>query len=119
MDLSPGDVWWARPDPSVGREQSGRRPVIVVSSPLHLRVVDTLVLVVPVTTRDRRWPNHVPLSGGAGLDTTGYVMTEQLRVISRERLVRRAGAVDHRCLRDIAEWIADFTVVDPSQLPPA
>ena len=31
MNLVAGQVHWARPDSTVGREQSGRRPVIVVS----------------------------------------------------------------------------------------
>lgn len=119
MDLRPGEVWWAHPDPGTGREQSGRRPVVVVSSPLHLRVADTLAFVVPVTSRDRGWPNHVPLPRAAGLGATGFAMSERLRVISRDRLSGRAGSVDGGCLAEIAVWIADLTIADPTVAVPA
>jgi mRNA interferase MazF len=57
-DLSPGDIVWVYRDPVVGREQSSRRPAVVVSSHGHLSVADTLVIVVPVTSVDRGWSNH-------------------------------------------------------------
>lgn len=38
-ELMPGDVVWARLDPTLGREQGGRRPVVVVASALYLDTV--------------------------------------------------------------------------------
>lgn len=106
MDVSPGQVWWAEMSPGAGREQVGRRPVVVVSSQAHLDLVTTLAIVVPVTTTDRGWPNHVALSGVAGVQ--GFAMTEQVRTISRERLVRCAGTVSRSCLDEMRSWIVDF-----------
>lgn len=110
MDLSllPGEVFWARPDPGVGREQAGRRPVVVVSNELFHDAVTTLVLVVPVSSVDRGWDNHVPLAGSHGLDVPSYAMTEQVRVVSRERLAGRLGAVDDATLAAIRGWIRDY-----------
>jgi len=34
--LRPGDVWLADLNPVIGSEQAGRRPVVIVSGPLHL-----------------------------------------------------------------------------------
>lgn len=109
MDLNPGDVWWAHPDPGVGREQSGRRPVVILSSPLHLRLVDTLVMVVPISSRDRGWPNHVDIDPSTA-GVAGFAMSEQLRTISRDRLIERTGAVDAVCCREIRSWIDDFLI---------
>lgn len=105
-DLRPGSVVWAWLDPSVGREQAGRRPVVVVSSAGHLDTVDTLVIVVPVSRTDRGWPNHVPLSGD-GLPA-GVAMTEQPRTISRSRLDSPIGVVDDQCLASIRRWLVDW-----------
>ncbi|WP_256820873.1 type II toxin-antitoxin system PemK/MazF family toxin [Dietzia sp. Die43] len=55
-DPTPGEVIWVVVDPAVGREQSGRRPAVVVSSRAHISLADTLVMVVPVTS-DGRTPS--------------------------------------------------------------
>lgn len=99
---------WAEPDPTVGREQDGRRPFLIVASDDYLRIVTTLVLAVPVTTTDRGWANHVPLTGPFGLSSLSWAMTEQVRVLSRERLTQVAGHVDADTLEAVAVWLRDF-----------
>jgi mRNA interferase MazF len=106
-ELAPGDIWWAELDPVRGREQSGRRPVLVVSSAEYLRAVTTLVIVVPITTVDRSWPNHIGL-GDCGLPKPSWAMTEQPRTLSRERLVGQAGRVGRATLAQVRSWLSDF-----------
>ena len=105
--VDPGTVVWAWLDPAVGSEQSGRRPVLVVSSRAYNDVVDTLVVVVPLSRTARGWPNHVPVRGVRGLDDS-YVMTEQPRTLSRTRVGERLGEVDRACLDEVRQWLADF-----------
>lgn len=107
-EFAPGDVVWASMAPVRGREQSGHRPAVVVASRAYLEVVDTLAIVVPVTTVDRGWPNHVLVTGRSGLDVASWAMTEQVRTISRRRVTRRSGLVDDACLRQIRRWLDDF-----------
>ena len=61
--LRPGDVVWARPEVVVGREQAGRCPAMVVAGADYLEIVDALAVVVPITTVDLGWPNHVEVIG--------------------------------------------------------
>lgn len=105
--LEQGSVVWAWLDPTVGREQSGRRPVLVVSSRSYNDVVDTLLVVVPLSTTTRSWPNHIRISGLAGLGEC-YAMTEQPRTISRERVGESIGVVHPSCLAAVKQWLADF-----------
>jgi mRNA interferase MazF len=105
--LLPGDVVWARPEIAVGREQAGRRPAMVVAGAGYLEIVDALAVVVPITTADRGWPNHVEVVG-AELGRRSWAMTEQVRTISRERVVGRAGRADPATLAAVRGWIADF-----------
>ncbi|MBS9534010.1 type II toxin-antitoxin system PemK/MazF family toxin [Mycobacterium sp. M1] len=108
-DLRRGMVAWAELDPVRGREQSGRRPVLVVASDLYLEQADTLAIVVPATTTDRGWPNHVLLQGpGLTLGQPTFAMTEQPRTIARERLVDVAGVVDAATMREVDTWLRDF-----------
>jgi mRNA interferase MazF len=109
--LRPGQVAWAWLDPSVGREQSGRRPVVVVSSSRYNEIIDSLCIVVPVSGTDRGWPNHIRLRGS--LDSIeGYAMTEQPRTVSRDRLADTVGQVDADCLAEIRLWLGDFLDMD-------
>jgi len=106
--LRRGSVLWAAPDPTIGVEQAGRRPFVVVASNDYLEQVTHLALVVPVTTTHRSWPNHVLLGGRTGLEGDSYAMTEQVRAISRRRIVKVAGAVDDATMRRIDVWLRDF-----------
>ena len=70
--------------------------------------VTALVVVVPVTTKDRGWPNHVELNAGAGMKQRSFAMTEQVRAISRQRLTKKIGVVEESVLRNVREWLVDY-----------
>jgi mRNA interferase MazF len=107
-EVATRDVCWADLGVGRGREQSGLRPVVVVVTPEYLDAVDSLAIVVPVTSRGREWPNHVALTGDTGLARPSWAMTEQPRTIARTRLVRLVGAVDRECLDRIRVYLRDF-----------
>ena len=107
QELRPGDVVWVEPEISVGREQAGRRPALVVAGAEYLLTVDTLALVVPITGVNRGWPNHIEVLGSR-LEHRSWAMSEQIRTISRERIVDRAGHASDATLSGVRTWIADF-----------
>lgn len=108
LDLAPGVVAWAALEPVRGREQGGHRPVLVVSSAGYLDAVTTLAIVLPITTTDRGWPNHISVDGPSGLDRPSWIMTEQPRTLSRDRITRVAGEVSAGCLASVRLWLSDF-----------
>lgn len=107
-DLAPGAVAWAALEPVRGREQGGHRPVLIVASQGYLDAVTTLVIALPITTVDRGWPNHVRVDGPSGLDRPSWIMTEQPRTLSRDRLTGIAGEVTDECLATVRTWLGDF-----------
>jgi mRNA interferase MazF len=108
LELAPGSIAWATLAPVQGREQGGHRPVLVVASAGYLHAVTTLAIMLPVTTVDRGWPNHVRLDGPTGLDRPSWAMTEQPRTLSRGRLTGIAGRVSQPCLDEVRRWLGDF-----------
>ncbi len=97
-----GDVWEAEFDPVPGHEQAGRQPAVVVSSDNMNQGPSELVMVVPVTRRDRRVPSQVALQPPeGGMTAPSFVMCEQLRTCSLGRLVRRRGSVSVTAMREI------------------
>jgi mRNA interferase MazF len=82
-------------DPIVGREQGGRRPVLVVSSNNFNALPHSLCVAVPLTRTNRHLPLHVEIaSGQAGLTANSVIMCDQVRSISIDRLQKRVGVVD-------------------------
>jgi mRNA interferase MazF len=96
---SRGEVWDVDLDPGRGREQRGRRPALVVSTDRFNHGPAGLVVVVPLTSREKRIPLHVPIEPPeGGLRARGFAKPEDIRSVALERLSRRRGAVSPRTL---------------------
>lgn len=99
-----GDIWEVDLNPTVGREQAGRRPALIVSDNALNASPRGLVVVIPVTGTSRGLPTHVPiLPPEGGLTKPSVMMTEQVRSISKDRLVRRYGAVTPATMGQVDE----------------
>ena len=106
--LTRGTVAWAELSPTRGRDQSGRRPVLIIASNAYLETITALALVLPITTVDRGWPNHVLMRGAHGLDRPSWAMTEQVRTLCRDRIVDVIGVVDDATVHDVEIYLRDF-----------
>lgn len=83
-----GEVWPADLGMGRGHEQSGQRPVLVVSDDgLNSGLSG---LVVPLTSKigkSKSIPAHIPVGPPeAGLKTASVLLCDQLRAISKDRL---------------------------------
>jgi len=89
-------------DPTVGSEQAGRRPVLVISREVANAALP-VVTALPLTShrKGRRvYPNEALLPAGtAGLDRESVVMAHQIRAISKRRLGARLGTIEDEELR--------------------
>ncbi len=86
-----GDIYLVSLDPTAGHEQSGSRPVLVVS-PAEFNDATRLPVVLPITNGGafaRRLGFTVPVTG---IKTTGVVRCDQPRVI--DLVARHARKVD-------------------------
>jgi mRNA interferase MazF len=88
-----GDVVWADLDPSLGQEQSGHRPVVVISNDVFNERSGT-VIAMAITSQPQRagFPLSVELQSG-GLPKRSWVKISQIRTLSSQRLGPRLGRV--------------------------
>jgi mRNA interferase MazF len=99
-----GDIIWIDLDPTVGHEQSGRRPAIVVS-PRSYNAVAGLCVICPITSRVRGYPFEAVLPEGASV--RGVVLADQPRSISWEkRPIALAGQAPDALLTEVRERLA-------------
>lgn len=88
-----GDVYYADLNPTVGSEQGGVRPVLVLQNNVGNRHSPTII-VAAITSRTGkpRLPTHVPVGGlVSGLRKDSVVLMEQVRTIDRSRLREYVG----------------------------
>lgn len=104
-----GEIWVAELDPTVGHEQGGRRPVVVVSSNgLHALPIN-MVIVVPLTSHDRGLVTQPRISGtNSSLRQASFARPEDLRAIDAGRLQRRLGEVSREDLAEIRKVMRYF-----------
>ena len=104
-----GDIIWATLDPTVGHEQSGRRPVLVISRD-DFNAGSGAVIALALTSQQPRvdFPLAVELSAEE-LPKRSWALPPQVRILSHRRLGRRIGhaSVDELdlCLEGLNEIV--------------
>jgi len=94
-----GEIWLVDFGEPIGREQSGRRPALVISADALNQSAAGVVIVVPMTTAHRGLPSHVEIDPNrSGIDEISYAKCEDVKSIAEQRLIARLGAVDEEIL---------------------
>jgi mRNA interferase MazF len=97
-----GEVWRADLDPVRGHEQGRMRPILIVSNDLINSSAANMVTVVPITTKPRQIRSFLKISPPeGGLSQTSYIICDQLRTVSKERLGKRFGAISRNVLQEV------------------
>jgi mRNA interferase MazF len=101
-DPNRGDVWSINFDPTVGREQAGTRPGLVVSVDKFNHGPADLVVVLPITSHDKKQPIHVPVRAQeSGLSVLSFIKCDDIRSVSKQRLKKFYGTVSERTMTEV------------------
>ncbi len=114
MRLDRGSVVLIELDPTVGHEQRGVRPCVVVSNP---DVISDqrfpLICVVPLTGTPGQgllYPELAP--GESGLAKRSFALIDHLRSVDKRRVRKVFGALAQREIDAIDEGLAAFLGLD-------
>ena len=104
-----GEIWFANLNPTRGSEQSGFRPLVIISGNMlneHLNVVITC----PLTTKIKNYKGNVVLQPGEAnkLTQSSEILTFHIRSVSKERLVRKIGNISDGELAIIKQGLDDI-----------
>ena len=97
MDFKRYDIVQADLSGTIGSEQGGIRPVLIIQNDIG-NLHSTTTIVMPFSTRTFKNPNQpthtlIRKSADTGLKVDSVLLGEQMRVISSERIKKRIGAV--------------------------
>lgn len=103
-----GDIVWAELSPTRGREQSGRRPVLVISHEVFNTRSGTIIALA-ITSQSQRagFPLVYELPGGLQ-GKPAWVKISQIRTLSTERLGRKLKHLDEGEVNHIFEGVTDL-----------
>ncbi len=103
-----GDIYWASLDPTQGNEQSGLRPVLILSHDVFNDRSGT-VIAVALTSQAQKagFPLTLELSD-ANLPKKSWVKISQIRTLSVKRLGRKLGNASLEELELVVEGLNEI-----------
>ncbi len=103
-----GEIYWADLDPTQGYEQSGRRPVLVLSEDVFNARSGT-VIAVALTSQEPR--AGFPLTWeivGTGLPKRFWAKISQIRTLSMQRLGGKVGEATAQEIATVLEGLNEI-----------
>jgi len=103
-----GEIRWAGLDPTRGREQAGRRPVLILSQDVFNERSGT-VIAVALTSQPQRagFPLTLEL-GSRNLPKRSWVKISQIRTLSVERIGERLARATTEEIDQIVEGLNEI-----------
>ena len=103
-----GDIVWADLDPTLGHEQAGSRPVLVLSADIFNERSGTVIAVVLTSQQPSAgFPLTFELSDPK-LPKRSWVKISQIRTLSTQRLGRKIGAASVEELGSVIEGLNEI-----------
>lgn len=107
----PGDLVWIDFDPRVGREQSGRRPALILT-PYDYHAKTPYMIVCPITSNVRPYAFKVILP--KGLPIEGGVLVDQIKSVDQwARGHGIVGRVPEQVMADVRGLIGSLLQIKP------
>jgi mRNA interferase MazF len=103
-----GEIRWAELNPVRGKEQAGRRPVLILSHDVFNERAGT-VIAMALTSQPQRaaFPLTLELQS-KGLPKQSWVKISQIRTLAVERIGPRLGTVSSEELAQVIEGLNDI-----------
>src|SRR5689334_14039019 len=103
-----GDVVWAELDPTQGHQQSGRRPIVVLSQDVFNERSGTVIACALTSQQPRAgFPLTLELTG-TKLPKRSWVKISQIRTLSVKRLGKKLGRISVEELEQVIDGLNEI-----------
>lgn len=103
-----GGIYWAELDPTLGREQSGRRPVLVLSEDVFNTRSGTAIAIA-LTSQEPRAAFPLTLEIiGSGFPKRSWAKVSQIRTLSVQRLGTKLGEATSEEVTAVVEGLNEI-----------
>src|SRR3989344_6702200 len=96
------DIYWANLNPTRGKEQKGKRPVVIISGNTMNENFDVRI-ICPISSQIKNYTGSVKLEKNKTnkLDKDSEIITFQVRTIAKERMIKKIGEITTEQLKEI------------------
>jgi len=103
------EIWYANLNPTMGSEQSGFRPIVIISGDM-LNTYLKVIIACPLSSKIKNYKGNVVLTPNTenGLKMPSEIMIFHIRSISKERLVKKIGEITDEELNELKEGLDDI-----------
>jgi mRNA interferase MazF len=92
-DILRGEIWWANLNPTRGREESGIRPVLIISQDVFNRHSGTIIAIALTSQAPKTEFPLTFLIESVSLPKQSWVKISQVRTLSIDRLGDRISQI--------------------------
>jgi len=103
-----GDMFYANLTPSVGSEQDGTRPILIIQNDTGNKHSQTVIAAI-ITSRmasKAKLPTHCYIKAQQGLGRDSLVLLEQIRTIDKKRLQEYIGTLHSESMSKVDKALA-------------
>lgn len=91
LEYKRGDIVLADLGKTIGSEQGGIRPVLVIQNDVGNKHSPTII-VAPITSKQKRYlPTHIKIGTECGLEAPSIALFEQTKTIDKCRVLKQLG----------------------------
>lgn len=96
------DIYWANLNPTKGKEQKGKRPVVIISGNTMNKNFG-IFIVCPISSKIKNYAGCVKLEKNKinKLKENSEIITFQIRTIAKERIIKKIGEITNEQLKEI------------------
>jgi mRNA interferase MazF len=104
--MKQGEIWYSDLEPVRGSEQSGKRPVVIVSGPT-MNTALQIIIVCPLTSVIKNIKGCIVIQKNQinNLKKDSEVLVLQVRTISKKRLSKKIGNITKDQIEQIKQGI--------------
>ncbi len=103
------EIWLTDLNPVKGSEQSGLRPVVIISGDM-LNSLLPIVITCPLTTKVKNMKGNIVLHPNHTnhLESASEILTFHIRSLSKDHLVKKIGTITDQELTQIKQGLDDI-----------
>ncbi len=107
--MKQGEIYFANLNPTKGREQKGKRPVVIISGNALNDNTD-ICIVCPLTSKIKNFKGCLVLLPNQlnKLELKSEILTFQIRAISRKRLIEKIGNITKAELQEVKMGLSNI-----------
>ena len=93
-----GDIVLVDFGEQIDSEQCGVRPALVIQNNKGNQVSPTIIVCAITSANKKYLPTHVEVGEEAGLKKQSIILAEQMRTVSKNRILKKCGSVNSESL---------------------